>query len=90
MSHYELKQDREAEEALFKSLELGGRSMVEARYRLGQLFFRQNSLEKAARELELFLRDVEPGPNPMLMREVRTLQAKVRSTPTKTQAPQQQ
>ncbi|MEY4166819.1 MAG: hypothetical protein RIR52_643 [Acidobacteriota bacterium] len=78
ISHYELKQDQEAESALLKAFELGGKRMAEAQYRLAQLYFRQNKTEKAARALEVFMRDVEPGARPDLMREARALQGRIR------------
>lgn len=78
ISHAEVKQDVEAERALLKALELDGKRVVEARYRLAQLYFRQNQNDKAIRELEALMRDVEPRTNANLVREARQLLERIR------------
>ena len=79
ISHYELKQDQEAERALLKALESDAKRVVEARYRLSQLYSRQNQNDKAVRELEAFLRDADPRTNASLVREARQMLERIRS-----------
>jgi tetratricopeptide (TPR) repeat protein len=78
-SHLELKQHGEAEKALLRAIELGGRSVIQARYRLGQLYFRENRFAEAARELDIFVRDGRNEVDPLTIRDAQVMLGNIRS-----------
>jgi tetratricopeptide (TPR) repeat protein len=78
-AHFELKQDQEAETALRKAVEIGGRSVVQAQFTLGQIHTRQNQPERAITALETFLKSSPEEAEATSLQEARALLTRLRS-----------
>ncbi len=78
-SHLELKQYVEAERALLRALELGGNTVIQARYRLGLLYFREKRFEESARQLDIFLRDGRNEADTIIIRDAQVMLGNIRS-----------
>jgi len=74
-AHFELGQDAEAEGALRRALELGGRSVSQAHLRIGQIDYRRKRYDEAVKSLETFIRESTDSAG---IREARTLLEKIR------------
>lgn len=74
-AHFELRQDAEAEGALRRALELGGRSVSQAHLLIGQIDYRRKRYDEAVKSLETFIRE---STDPAGIREARTLLEKIR------------
>ena len=78
-AHFELKQDQEAETALRKAAEIGGKSVVQGQFTLGQLYARQNQPEQAITALETFLKSSAEVAEGTSLQEARSLLTRLRS-----------
>ena len=78
-AHLELKQHVEAEKALLKSLEIGGDSVIQARYRLGQLYFREKRFPEAGKELGLYVKNSRGEVDPQTIRDAQAMLQNIRS-----------
>lgn len=74
-AHFELGQDAEAEGALRRALELGGRSVSQAHLRIGQIDYRRKRYDEAVKSLETFIRE---STDPAAIREARSLLEKIK------------
>lgn len=78
-AHFELKQDQEAEPALRKAVETGGKSVVQGQFTLGQIYARQNQPEQAITALETFLKSSAEVAEGTSLQEARSLLTRLRS-----------
>ena len=77
-SHFELKQDSEAETALLKAVEIGGRGMSLAQFTLGQIYARQNQTDRAIKALETFLKAGRDEADGASLQEARSILNRLR------------
>ncbi|MFM8394384.1 MAG: tetratricopeptide repeat protein, partial [Acidobacteriota bacterium] len=77
-AHFELKQDDEAERALLKAAEIGGRGMSVAQFTLGQIYARQNQSDRAIKALETFLKAGRDEADAASVQEARSILSRLR------------
>lgn len=78
-AHLELKQDKEAEAALIKATETSGGAPGVPHFYLGQLYARQNQIERAIKALETFQKTGREESDAATQQEARSLLSRLRN-----------